>query len=620
MIRALVLFYVLLYCTFLHAQPEQSLSLTERIALLSDSVIKYAMTTQHIPGVAISVVHDGELIFSKGYGNANEAKGITVDPASTRLSVASISKTFTYTALMQLIEEGRLNMDDEVSEILDLDNNAQEFGSLKVRHLFTHTAGFEDGYVGHWMANAISDNLSLLDYIKSNAPKRIRKSDEFIVYSNYASALAGAVIEKVTGQPFKRYMLNNILLPLGMHHSTFEQPPFAEDEGITRAVGHHWTGSSYDTYDDEYVSNGMTPAAGLLTTADDIAKFMIAHLEEDKDDILFAKTKKRMHRPLFTNHPFLSQNAHGFWTSPPGSYETLSHTGSVSGTLSHMVLLPRLNFGIFISANTNNSLDLILRFVDTNLSILFPTESDTIKPFNDTDLEQYNGDYLSLQRNFSTFERAFTFPVTVSSSNQFLLVGFYGETHRWIPIGKHQFIDQLTGERLVFQPKEEGGFWLLRGNTVFEPIGMVDNTLSFLNLLYVLAIMSVIILVIALNRQVYSVETVKGTAYVTASFVLLACSFLLSLAMVVLTMNIQGPDFDALMAEGAPVTFHILQVLLIVNMLVSIISAYMLFRKWTLLNWHMASKLFHSTFLAICISCLLWATYLRLLTPLLAFS
>lgn len=298
----------------------------------------------------------------------------------------------------------------------------------------------------------------------------------------------------------------------------------------------------------------------------------------------------------------------------------MSDTGSVSGTLSHMVLVPQHKFGIFISANAPNSLDLIFGFVDTVLATLFPTEPDTIKRFDYADLEQYTGDYLNLRRNFSTFERAFEFPVTVSSTTEYLLVGFYGETHRWIPIGNHRFIDQQTGEKLVFKPKEGGGFWLLRGNTVFEPIGIVDNTTSFLTLLFVVAGMSIVILIVALNRQVYSVEKVKGTASVSAPFILLACSFLLSLAMITLTANVQGPEFDTLMVEGPPVFFHVFQILLIIKLLVAIFGAFELFRKWNQLKWHIVSKLFHSLFVAVSVSCFFWAMYLHLLTPILVID
>jgi len=618
-IKSVMAFYILLYCTFSFAQVEQNASLTERVKVISDSIIKYSQKTQNIPGVVVSVVHEGELIFSQGYGYAHEPNGIAVDPTSTQFSVASISKTFTYTALMQLIEEGRLSMDDEVTQILDLSQNAQEFGTLKIRHLFTHTAGFEDGYLGHWMANVSSENPPLLEYVKSLAPKRVRQSDEFVVYSNYASALAGAVIEKVTGQPFKLYMLNNVLLPLGMRNSTFENGSLIEQLGLTRAVGHYWNGVSYDTYGDAYVSNGMTPAAGLLTTANDIAKFMIAHLEEEKDDILFAKTKKRMHDPLFGNHAFLDQNAHGFWTSSTAGFETLFHTGSVSGTLSHMVLVPKLKFGIFISANISNSIDLVMYFIDTMLSTLFPSELNALERFEGTDLKQYSGEYLNLRRNFSTYEGAFEFPITVSSTDEFLIIKLFDKTHRLISIGKHRFIDQLTGEKVVFQPKEGGGFWLLRGNTVFEPIGTVDNTTSFIKLLFVVAGMSVLVLMIALNRKIYSVKKLQATYCVSIPLILLACSFLLQLAMVALTINIQGPDVEILMVKGPPISFHIFQGLLIVNVVIAAFSAFMLVKRWDQVQWHIVSKLFHSLFVGLCISSFFWAIYLHLLTPFLTF-
>lgn len=203
----------------------------DRLEAYLDGIIYSQMDEHNIVGVTLAVVQDGEMILSKGYGYADREKHIPVDPAKTLFRTGSTGKLFTWTAVMQLVEEGLIDLDADISEYLDFTIPDRLYGQdrsaspdpITMFHLLTHTAGFED--VSEDLFVLSSDRMPTLErYLKNNVPARIYSPGEIMAYSNYGAALAGYVVELITGISFADYIELNICEPLGMRRSTFHQP------------------------------------------------------------------------------------------------------------------------------------------------------------------------------------------------------------------------------------------------------------------------------------------------------------------------------------------------------------------------------------------------------------
>ena len=195
-----------------------------------DKAIQAKMKEQHIPNATVSVVSNGKVIFEKGYGYANVEDQTRTNPEMTMFRIGSLSKLFTWTAIMQLVERGILDLDTDVNEYLDFEIPSKLEGSdqgdsepITLHHLMTHTPGFED-YADSIFRLSADKKPSLNEYVRQYMPARVFPPGEVMAYSNYGTALAGYIVEQVSGMSFPEYVEKNIYQPLGMKHSTFRQP------------------------------------------------------------------------------------------------------------------------------------------------------------------------------------------------------------------------------------------------------------------------------------------------------------------------------------------------------------------------------------------------------------
>ncbi len=247
-----------------------------------DGVMATQLSSQHIAGATIAVVKDGELFFAEGYGYEDVEKKVPVDPEQTLFRVGSTSKLFTWTAIMQLVEEGKLDLDADVNTYLaDFKIPDTYAEPITIRNLLTHTPGFEDGGLGYLMEQSPDELMPLGEFLAQHMPARVRPpttdfaSSTGAAYSNWGVALAGHIVATVSGMPFDDYIEQRILKPLGMSRSTFREP--LPPELVARmSGGYTWQAGAFRRHGFEYIHN-FGPAGGLSTTAADMAKFMIAH-------------------------------------------------------------------------------------------------------------------------------------------------------------------------------------------------------------------------------------------------------------------------------------------------------------------------------------------------------
>lgn len=315
-----------------------------------DEVIPAQLKTHQIPGAAVAVVKDGELFFAKGYGVIDSRSRTPVQADRTLFHCGSATKLFTWTAVMQLVEQGRLDLHTDVNAYLsDFQIPPTYPEPITLFHLLTHTPGFED-QLSNLFRFGPHDGLSLDEYIVRKLPARVYPPGEIIGYSNYGAALAGYIIQEVTGMPYEQYIEENLLIPLEMHRSTIRQPVPAE--WVSDLALGHYHGLTGPAPLHEYFPSA--PVVGLSATVTDMAKFMIAHLQDGRygeTRILQATTAQAMHRQQFTHDPRLPGVTYGFteW-SRHGQY-LLWHGGSTGFFESMIMLLPEHNVGVFVAYN-----------------------------------------------------------------------------------------------------------------------------------------------------------------------------------------------------------------------------------------------------------------------------
>ncbi len=308
----------------------------------------YALERGDVAGAVVAVVKNGEVIFAKGYGLADVEKHKPVDADRTMFRPGSISKLFTWTAVMQLVEQGKLNLDHDVNEYLDFKIPPRADGPITLRDIMTHTPGFEEQI----KALIVSDPKQLVPlrvYAEQKTPVRIFKAGSTPAYSNYATALAGYIVERISGQPFDDYIDAHLFKPLEMTHATFRQPlPAAFEADMSKGYA---LGSQPPK---PYEIVVAAPAGSLAASGVDMAHFMIAHLEGEYHGarILGADTLKMMHETPTDMIPPLNRMMLGFYEQNYNGHRIISHGGDTVYMHSYLHLLVDDHVGLFVSVNS----------------------------------------------------------------------------------------------------------------------------------------------------------------------------------------------------------------------------------------------------------------------------
>ena len=187
-----------------------------------DGYLPYALHTGDIAGAVVAVVKDGTILTERGYGYSDVAKRAPVDPKTTLFRPGSVSKLFTWTAVMQLVEQGKIDLDADVNQYLDFKIPARDGKPVTMRELMQHVAGFEEQAKGIMSDDPKSPGFEAL--LKQWVPERVFAAGSTPAYSNYGASLAGYIVQRVSGESFDDYLDKHIFAPLDMKHSTFRQP------------------------------------------------------------------------------------------------------------------------------------------------------------------------------------------------------------------------------------------------------------------------------------------------------------------------------------------------------------------------------------------------------------
>jgi CubicO group peptidase (beta-lactamase class C family) len=332
------------------AAPPQGHALTaDDLDAFMDGYMPLALARGDIAGSVVVVVKDGHVLFEKGYGVSDVDKQTPVDPQTTMFRPGSVSKLFTWTAVMQLVEQHKLDLDADVNTYLDFQIPPAFGKPVTLRNLMTHTPGFEETIRGLFTTDP-KNLITLGQALKASVPQRVFPPGEVPAYSNYGAALAGYIVERISGEPFADYVAHHILMPLGMAHSTFAQPlpkPLAADMS-----------KGYDTASGKsqaYELIPMSPAGALAASGDDMARFMIAHLnngEYNGAHILNAATAITMHGLAYQHTPGLPGIAYGFYHEDRNGHVIVGHGGDTLWFHSDLHLILDSGVGLFVSQNS----------------------------------------------------------------------------------------------------------------------------------------------------------------------------------------------------------------------------------------------------------------------------
>lgn len=385
-----------------------------------DGLMTAWMRDKHVAGVTVSVVRDGQMLLAKGYGFADVAKRTPVDPERTLFRIGSVSKLFTWTGVMQLHERGVLDLDKDVNDYVDF-RIPDAFGEpITLTHVLTHTPGLEEDPRGLFSDDS-SRIVPMGRWLPEHLPARVRAPGTFASYSNWATALAGYIIERHGGTPsWDAYTEQNILQPLGMVHTTTRQPLPAQLAG-DMSVGYEWKQGEFVPRKFEII-DGAAPAGSVSASATDMARFMIAHLGKGAlgdARILGEREAELMQTRLHGHDPRIPGFAHGFYEQSSHGLRIIGHGGDTQWFHSNLSIIPSEQVGVFMSTNTSTGGEIsFLPFLTAFLDHYYPDTSVPPAPKADEapSLARFAGEYIFNRRGYTTYFKAAALAGTIAVS------------------------------------------------------------------------------------------------------------------------------------------------------------------------------------------------------------
>jgi CubicO group peptidase (beta-lactamase class C family) len=315
-----------------------------------DGIFPLQLERSDVAGASVLVMRDGNVLLAKGYGFADLKAKKPVDPATTIFRLASISKLFTWTSVMQLQEQGKLDLDTDVNRYLDFQIEPAFSKPVTLRNLMTHTGGFEE-MLNNLIVVDAKNPLSLRDDLIANQPRRIFPPGEIPAYSNYGVGLAGYIVQRLSGQPYEQYVHDHIFAPLGMTHSSFHQPP----EGPLAALPSQGYRSDTTKPPVGFETVNPAPAGALSSTAADMGRFGQALLnggELDGARILNPDTLALMWTPQYRSSDQMPAICMGFYQDWRNHLRWIGHEGDLIAFHSLFFVEPQQKLVLFVSYNS----------------------------------------------------------------------------------------------------------------------------------------------------------------------------------------------------------------------------------------------------------------------------
>ncbi len=503
--------------------PDQPIPVAELEAYL-DGLIELTMQRNHIAGVTVSVVQGGQSVLEKGYGYADLETERRVDPARSLFRIGSITKTFTWIAIMRRVESGELDLDDPINDHLppELQIPDQGFAEpIRIRHLMTHMPGFEDRALGSLFAREESVR-PLARFLAEDRVDRVREPGLFSTYSNYGVGVAGAILEHVDGRPWQEIIEAEIFLPLGLEYTTGREPyarrddlpaPMSSDLAENVSTGYRWAAIDYESSQYEYVTQ-VAPAGSMSSTAGDMARYMLMLLGDGELDgarIFGATAANAFRTPMTDWPPEIGNWAAGFFDVVlPGGFHAYGHGGATLTFFADMMVVPDLDLGVFVATNTagGGALSSVVLFQVVNH--FYARKPDALPegmPSLRETAANYVGSYRGTRRRYAGLEGFFMRVNSQSvwvSPDGFLVAGIIGPPSRFLPTdvpGLFRSVDRPAG--IKFEPAEGPAERIVSIGQSYERVGFLDSGPVILTLGSLTLLISVIVLGTLIGKRGY---------------------------------------------------------------------------------------------------------------------
>lgn len=551
-----------------------------------DGVVKPNMKQHNSPSGVVTVMKNGEVIFSKGYGFIDVEKRIPVDPDTSLFRPGSISKLFTWISVMQLVEQGKMDLDTDVNQYLKTFKVKDTWPGdpVTLRDIMTHTAGFEDGGIGYLIIDNPDRIIPLAESLAKYQPERVNPPGVHTAYSNWATALAGLMVSNVSGVEFNQYVQKNIFDVLGMTSSSFVEPlPPELDANMAKA--YRYQAGKYVEINYEIISN-FGPAGALATTAADMTTFARAILgggEYAGGRILKAETMQQMTDEGFAHDERIRGMGLGFIKRRfgPDGFDNFGHDGGTTVFLSHFGLSKSEDFMLYSSFSGPGGGATYLAFVRGFYDEFFPREVPAIDPPADfgSRAGKYAGKFHAWRSSFNGVEsimRALGGLNVVPMPDNTLMIG----AKRYVEVGKNLFRDVDSYDQIAFQEDENGNIT----GMVQDGIGVNQyfrapfyETMSFISTMVGLSILVFLGVFLRLGYQWRTFRELAG-AEKNAQRVSIAVALANILFLMVLGITVSG-GIQPLMYE-IPTIFKVGLILPLLGLVATGYQVYMTVQIW----------------------------------------
>jgi len=326
---------------------------TQSLESQIDAHFKNGMESCDIPGAIFVLIQGDSVRYMNGYGVTDLENNNPVDSKSSIFRIGSISKTVVATAVMQLYEDGKLKLDNDINNYLKAFQIDYKFNdSITVENLLTNTSGMDERHIG-WVVGDKKDVIPLVEYFKKRMPPQIRPAGRVMTYTNHPFGLLALIVEEVSGIPFYEYVEKMITKPLKMNSSGFKKKKELESNYA----------SSYLQKDDKLLPFDPVfmlnyPTGSFYSTASDMGNYISMFLNYGKFQgvqILDSTTVVKMHKTAYKHYDeAIIGRPLGFFESYWNGYKIIIYGGGYQGFLSDLRLIPEINTGFFLSVNSSS--------------------------------------------------------------------------------------------------------------------------------------------------------------------------------------------------------------------------------------------------------------------------
>lgn len=422
----------------------------KEVKAFTDAYFAKPKVSDMLAGALVVIVKDDKVLLNTGFGYANLETKNKIDPDRTLFRMASISKSITATAIMQLVEEGKIDLKQDITTYMPDINIVNNTGKpVTVEHLLTHTTGFDytdsDSVPPQFIKNG---EVSLADFIQANTPKVVRLPGEVYRYDNLASSMQGYIVERVSGQPFEDYVNTHIFEPLQMKRATFRMD---KDIITNLATGYNLNREPIQPYPNMPT---IAPEGGMFATGTDMANFIITHLNKGEfgaSRILKEETVRLMHQTHVdaAGIPLMSYGFESFLHKSHNGQTVIGKGGDLNGYHSWLWLLPDQNMGGMIVVNSDASIPIREDFFTAFMNHFYPEQQIQKNDYslNQEHLNSFEGFYRSLRTPLITTQVK-AIPGGLS------VLDVQGE-HKLTPVGPLLFVDE-KGTPAAFKQDDTG--------------------------------------------------------------------------------------------------------------------------------------------------------------------